>query len=216
MCGLITQRGKTDIALRRQLKAVQQDGADPLRKIKVGAVGSVITKNNAVKDMAFGYNIIDGIKGERYMFNARAEGFNNKDNELDYAGKLGILSNPWSKAGIQNNRVVIPVVDFVEGPEKERLKKPYEVKLDGYEDFYLGAFAGIDSKKGYEGFCIVTCWPNVQIKDIIGHHRSPVILTPADAEIWLDPETAIEEVLGLMKPYQGLMNIKPLFIPELF
>ena len=78
---------------------------------------------------------------------------------------------------------------FYEGPEKEKLSKPFLVYLQDQERPF--AFAGIynDVEKNGQtirSFANVTTAPS-KVMDLIGHHRSPIILNPTDYNKWLTP-----------------------------
>ena len=112
-------------------------------------------------------------------------------------------------------RAVIPVTSFVEGPEKKRLKKPFDVSLKGVQQFYLAAIVDTDIKTGRPGFCVVTCWPNELMLNEIGYQRMPVILKEEDIQQWLNPDTDIESLLPMLKPYASeLMETHALFATE--
>ena len=76
-----------------------------------------------------------------YLLNARSEGDANADNDPAYTGGLGIIQKPAFRKAIRSQRCLVVADAFLEGPEKEKLSKPYCVyKKDGERPF---AFAGI-------------------------------------------------------------------------
>lgn len=165
-------------------------------------------------EMPFGFNKKTNT-GERFMYNARAEGAFNKDNNADYSGEIGIHQNGWAMEGFYSHRAVVPVTSFVEGSAKKRLKKPYDISLKDVQQFYLAAIVDTDVKTGKQGFCIVTCWPNELMVNEIGYQRMPVILAEKDLKEWLNPDADIEVLLPMMKPYPSeLMEVLPLFEAE--
>lgn len=211
MCGRFNQELIPDNTLKF-LKPRVKDNPSPKRIVNVGGNAKIIHGEEAVlTDMLFGFNKRVNMV-ERYMFNARAEGSFNKDNHRDYTGQLGIQQNGWAMEGFYSHRALVPVTSFVEGPEKKRLKKPYDVGLKDVQQFYLAAIVDTDFKTGKLGFCILTCWPNELIETVIGHHRLPVILEEQSLAAWLNPDTLIDELLPMLKPYPSeLMEIEPLF-----
>jgi putative SOS response-associated peptidase YedK len=195
MCGRITQEQK---ALERQFRKELKDSLKPAKEfnIGIGEFAIVIDSSGEWRQIKFGFN-----RDGRLNFNARAEGFHNKNNEVEYSGKLGIHTNPIYSDILLTSRCLIPVSSFLEGPEKERLSKPFKLSLNYVDAFMLAGVIGIDEKTGNEGFSILTCWPNQIISEVVGHHRSPVIIDNPDYyQTWLDNQTEIDEVLSLLHP----------------
>jgi putative SOS response-associated peptidase YedK len=195
MCGRITQEQQ---ALEQQFRKELIDHLKPTKEfnIGIGEYAIVVDNKGEWRQLKFGFN-----KGGRLNFNGRAEGFHNKNNELNYSGKLGIHTNPIYSDIILENRCLIPVSSFLEGPEKERLSKPFKLSLNYAEAFMLAGVIGIDQKTGGEGFSILTCWPNQIISEIVKHHRSPVIIeNPDHYQTWLDNQSPIEDVLSFLHP----------------
>lgn len=199
MCGRITQEQQ---AIERQFRKEFKDSIKQRKQfnIGIGEFAMVVDHTGEWKQMKFGFN-----RGGRLNFNGRAEGFHNKNNELHYSGKLGIQSNPNYSDIFMNNRCLIPVTSFLEGPEKERLSKPFKISLNYVDAFMLAGVIGRDEKTGDDGFSILTCWPNEAINEIIGHHRSPVIIEDPDFyQTWLDINTELHEVLGFLHPVDSV------------
>lgn len=194
MCGRIAQ-SQAEIDKIIRLDEREQKRARKQHNIGIGEY-AIVSHANGIEQIKFGFN-----RGGRLNFNGRAEGFGNKDNELHYTGRLGIHTNPNYKESFTNSRCLIPVTSFLEGPEKERLSKPYKISLNYTDVFMLAGLIGVDEKYGDNGFSIITCWPNEIIKEVIGHHRCPVILDNPDTwETWLNPESDIDELLSFLKP----------------
>lgn len=194
MCGRFNQDDR--IKENGFLRQITEERKDRKKfNIGLGDDAIVLTANGA-DIMKFAYN-----KGGRYVFNARAEGFNNKTNEMDYHGKLGVHTNPVYKDSFRTGRCLIPVTGFIEGPEVERLSKPFKIELNYTSPFMLAAVYDLDEKYKTPGFSIITTWPNQIIKDVIGHHRCPAILDdPETWSAWLDPNSEIEDMLQLLQP----------------
>ena len=149
-----------------------------------------------------------------YVFNARSEGDRNKENDPQYTGAKEIFKKPMFRKSIRSQRCLIIADGFLEGPEKEKLSRPYVVYLkDKVRPF---AFAGIwdewlDKSTGeiVKSFAIITTVSN-SITQLIGHHRSPVIIPAGSESTWLDPELELGEVLNMLRPYPGEeMNAYP-------
>ncbi len=61
----------------------------------------------------------------------------------------------------------------------------------------------------FRGFAIITTVSN-SITQLIGHHRSPVIITPGDERSWLNTDAELTAVLAMLSPYPGAeMNAYP-------
>jgi putative SOS response-associated peptidase YedK len=143
-------------------------------------------------------------KKPMWLINARAEGDHNSENDYRYAGAMGILQKPAFRSLIRTRRCLIPADAFFEGPEREKLSKPFLVyQKDGAWPF---AFAGIwdtwqmpQTGEIVEGFAIVTTPANAVLRKI-GHPRCPLILSPANESIWLDTSAPLSEITTLMRP----------------
>jgi putative SOS response-associated peptidase YedK len=144
-------------------------------------------------------------KKRMYLINARSEGDHNKENDPNFKGSKGIIRKPSFRKPIRSQRCLVIADAFIEGPQKERLSKPYLIySKDKKRPF---AFAGIwdewiDQKTGevHQGFAIITTTPNALLQKV-GHHRSPVIIAPEDEHSWLNLQTPLHEVTSLLKPF---------------
>lgn len=138
------------------------------------------------------------------LFNARSEGDLNKENDPRFTGSKGIIKKPAFRGPIRKQRCIVFVNGFLEGPEKEKLSKPYYVYSDTQE--FLGLAAVYDSWLNKEtaeeitGFSIIT-GPSNKVTSAIGHHRSPIILNEADYTSWLNAEH-LDEVTTLLQPWK--------------
>ena len=137
------------------------------------------------------------------LFNARSEGDHNKENDPAYSGAPGILQKPSFRMPIRKQRCLVFVNGFLEGPEKEKLSKPFYV-FDQDRDFI--ALAGIydswinkDTGEEVPGFAIITAAAN-PVTRAIGHHRSPVCIPESHYSLWLHG--------------QRLDDISPLLVPD--
>ena len=214
MCERFNQHLKPENTLS-YIKPKITENAPPKRPVSLGKKANIIaTEEGPTVEMLFGYNKKINT-GERMMLNARAEGALNKKNDPDYDGEMGIHTNGWTMEGFYAQRVLIPVTSFVEGPAGKRLKKPFDVSLKGVDQFYLAGIAEEDFITGELGFCVITCVSNSLMNQEVGYQRMPVILEEQYAKQWLNPDTDIEALLPMLKPYASeLMEIKPLFATE--
>ena len=179
------------IEKRFEVEAPAEFKFDPNVNVSAGNMAPVITgdKPNELQVFQFGFTP-DWGKKQSYVINARSEGDFNKDNDDKYTGKMGIVRKPMFRKSIRSRRCLVVADCFIEGPEKEKLSKPYLVYLkDGKRPF---AFAGIWDEWGnpstgeiIQSFAIITTVSNGITKKI-GHHRSPVILHAEHERVWID------------------------------
>jgi putative SOS response-associated peptidase YedK len=154
-------------------------------------------------------------KKRMYLINARKEGDHNKENDPSYSGAAGILQKPSFRKPIRSQRCLILADGFIEGPEKEKLSKPYYVHMRGKEALF--AMAGIwdhwaDPQTGeiIYSFSIITTTANELLQEI-GHHRSPLILPVEMEREWIDPSRKADELLSALGVYPASkMNAWPI------
>lgn len=216
MCGRYVQVSSVKtIEKRFNVVAPAPQHHVPNTNVSVGEKAPVITNADpgTLQWFQFGFSP-SWAKKQFYLFNARAEGDLNKSNDPNFTGAKGIINKPMFRTAIRRQRCLVPADAFYEGPEKEKLSKPYCVYLRNKERPF--AFAGIwdtyvNRETGEElgTFAIITTTAN-EVTGRIGHHRSPVIL-PREAEsIWLDSDLPLAQVTDLLRPFPGeRMNAYP-------
>jgi putative SOS response-associated peptidase YedK len=130
------------------------------------------------------------------MINARAE---------------TVADKPSFRAAFKRRRCLIPASGFFEWQRMGSQKQPMYIQL---ADGSLLALAGLwetwHSPDGseIESCTIITTEPNELMAPI--HNRMPVIVEPADYDLWLDPGERPENGLHLLRPYPPtLMNAYP-------
>ena len=166
-----------------------------------GAQVPVLGPDKVFKFMRFGLTPFWS-KKNMLLFNARAEGDFNKENDRSYRGNKGIFQKPSFRGPIRKQRCIVFVNGFLEGPEKEKLSKPYYV-FDQERDF-MGLAAIYDqwinkeTGEEVEGFAIITTVSN-SITHQIRHHRSPVILQPSSYYTWLK-SSHLDAISPLLAP----------------
>lgn len=151
---------------------VLEEGRKVLQAMQWGLVPSW------AKDPAFGAKTI----------NARAETVSEK---------------PTFRKSFSRRRCLVLTDGFYEWRKEEGSgrKIPMRFVMKDGEPF---AFAGLWDRwespdgEGLDSFTIVTTAANTFIEAF--HHRMPVILSPDDGELWLDPETDPEMLLRLLVP----------------
>ena len=113
---------------------------------------------------------------------------------------------PAFRDALTNRRCLIPSDGFYEWMKAGKTKQPYCFEM---EDGKLFAFAGLWERwKDPAGNWIKTCsilttTPNAVTSAV--HDRMPIILGPADYDLWLDPGmNNAAAVSDLLKPYDAL------------
>ena len=217
MCGRYILIQKAEV-LEKRFGVIVPDTVHltPSYNIAPGKLAPVITNEHPLEIQMFRFGLTPSwMTKPSFFINARAEGDHNSDNNPGYSGAKGIITKPAFRKAIRSQRCLIPADAFIEGPEKEKLNKPYVIYLrDKVRPF---AFAGIwDCWKNPEtgelinSFAIVTTVAN-EVMQKINHHRSPVILHQSDEKHWLSNSLPLSEVTRLLMPYPGvLMNAYPI------
>jgi putative SOS response-associated peptidase YedK len=130
------------------------------------------------KDPKIGYN----------MINAKAE---------------TLAEKPSFKQALAKRRCLIPADGFYEW--QKRGKGPSQPIYVRRRDSGLFAFAGLwETWKSPEGETIESCTiVTVEPNELISkfHHRMAAILSRDDESAWIDPESKVADLLGLLRPY---------------
>ena len=112
-----------------------------------------------------------------------------------------LSSKPSFRSALRGRRCLIPADGFYEWQTRGKSKQPYYIKR---QDGWVFAFAGLwelwENPEGtpVESCTIITTEPNEVVKPL--HDRMPVILSPADYDLWLDPAvTEPERVQPLLR-----------------
>lgn len=124
------------------------------------------------------------------MINARAE---------------TVATKPAFRDAFRRRRCLIPADGFYEWRKEGTGKQPFHIRLKAGGDF---AFAGLWERwqgedQEIESCSIIVTEANDLMRPI--HDRMPVILDPADYEVWLNPENRDTGVLaGLLRSYPAV------------
>jgi putative SOS response-associated peptidase YedK len=216
MCGRYVCVQKVE-TIEKRFNVTVTEGFEfiPSFNVGPGKYAPVITNENPRELKLFQFGLTPfWAKKKMYLFNARAEGDRNQENDENYTGARAIISKPAFRKPIREQRCLVIADAFVEGPAKERLDKPYVVYLrDNVRPF---AFAGIlDKWEGDNGevlysFAIITTISNELLRKI-GHNRSPVILPRGREAKWLNSNLPLTDVTSYLEPYPAeLMNAYPI------
>ena len=174
--------------------------------VSIGEMAPVITNNNPKEISFFQFGLTPHwAKKKMYLINARAEGDHNKENDPNYSGAKGMIKKPAYRHAIRSQRCLVIADAYIEGPEKEKLSKPFLMHMRNHKRPF--AFAGVwdywqdpNSGEATNSFSIITTRPN-KLSLAIGHHRMPVILHPQQEKLWLDDELPLSDVTAMLEPY---------------
>ena len=108
-----------------------------------------------------------------------------------------ITEMPAFRDSVRKRRCLVPVTGWHEW----HLTRKYV-----FETGALMSFAGIYSWNktlALRSFSIITTEANAVVKPYHQKNRMPVLLGEHQFEMWLDPESPLEEITGALKPYGG-------------
>jgi len=164
-----------NVAPGQSIVAVRQDAARPVRELVRLRWGLIPAW---AKEASIGYK----------MINARAE---------------TAAEKPSFRDAMRKRRCLIPADGFYEWKKAGGKKLPYCLTM---ADDAIFAFAGLWERwrdpagEPVESCTILTTEPNELAREI--HDRMPVILSPEDYELWLDPGFArLDALEEMLKPY---------------
>ncbi len=216
MCGRYIEVQKVEVIEKRfNVKVPDDVGYKPSYNISPGQLAPVITNENPNQLQMYRFGLTPfWSKKPMYLFNARAEGDKNKDNDPSYTGSKEIFKKPAFRKSFRSQRCLVIADGFIEGTTDEGLNKPFVVYLRNENRPF--AFAGIwdrwenkDNGEILNSFSIITTVANELIQKI-PHHRSPVILPEEYEQTWLSEDASVDQLLDLLRPYPSkLMNAYP-------
>lgn len=124
-------------------------------------------------------------------------------NQLINARAETVAVKPAFRVPLRERRCLILTDGFYEWTSQGRPKQPWFIRM---QDGCPFAFAGLWDRwvdpvgRGIESCTIITTSPNDLIRQF--HHRMPVILPPAEYDLWLEVERYdVNRILPLLKPY---------------
>jgi putative SOS response-associated peptidase YedK len=217
MCGRFILVQKLEkLEARFNVTAIPELNFTPSYNISPGKTSLVITQDAPDKIMpaVFGLTPFWANKA-MYLFNARAEGDRNKENNPDFRGAKDIINKPAFRKPIRSQRCLVPADAFIEGTTAEGLSKPFLVFLKNKQRPF--AFAGIyDDWKNpitnelVRTFSIITTTANSFMQKL-PHHRSPVILEQWQENKWISSKTALTDITDMLKPCNSdILNAYPI------
>ncbi len=189
---------------------------EPEYNISPGRYVPVITCDKPYELQLFKFGLTPfWAKSEMNLFNARAEGDSNADDNPGFHGSKGIILKKAFRKPVRSQRCLIPASAFIAGATGQGNPKPYLVYLRQHHNPF--AFAGIfdtwfnPSTGDYlNAFSIITTTANSLLRSI-GSSRMPVILTDHQAKKWINPITELSVVTGMLRHYDSKrMNAYPI------
>jgi putative SOS response-associated peptidase YedK len=115
-------------------------------------------------------------------------------------------SLPTFRHPFHRTRCLIPFTGFYEPDKINFSKEPYPWHYFEMRDHSISSFAGLydvwkDTSGGKEihSYTIITTTPNSDVGKY--HDRMPVIFEKEDEDTWLNPNTEVDELLHLLKPF---------------
>ena len=131
MCGRYILVQKAEV-IEKRFGVVVPDTIQlkPSYNIAPGKLAPVITNDQPHELQLFRFGLTPSwMTQSKFFINARAEGDHNFDNDPNYSGAKGIITKPAFRKPIRSQRCLVPADAFIEGPEKEKLNKPFVVYL---------------------------------------------------------------------------------------
>lgn len=182
--------------------------------ISVGQKSLVITNESPQLLQHFQFGLTPSwSKKQMYLFNARAEGDHNKENDPNFKGAKGIIGKPAFRNSIRSKRCLVVASAFIEGTTAEGLDKPFLVHLKSRPFAFAGiwdSWTNPESKEVIESFSIITTSANSLLQKI-PHHRMPVILPGHAYHTWLNSNASLSQITELLQQYPSdKMNAYPI------
>jgi len=184
--------------------------------ISPGQFAPVITNEKPYEIQLFKFGLTPfWAKSEMNLFNARAEGDSNAEDNPTFRGAAGIILKKAFRKPIRSKRCLVIASAFIEGPSDLGLNKPYLIYLRNHQnpfaiagicDTWLNPISGFNENS----FAIITTTANSLLRQI-GNKRMPVILTYSEAKKWINSNTALSSITFMLNHYDyKLMNSYPI------
>jgi putative SOS response-associated peptidase YedK len=154
-------------------------------------------------------------KSEMNLFNARAEGDYNQEDNPAFRGSAGIILKKAFRKPIRSQRCIVIASAFIEGHSKLGLSKPSLIYLRNHQNPF--AIAGIwdtwlNPLTGFKenSFAIITTTANGLLLKI-GNPRMPVILNDSESKLWINSGVPLSRITSMLNHYDSkLMNAYPI------
>jgi len=206
MCGRYVISQKIEV-LEKEFNAQvdEKESYKPNYNVSIGQEAPVITNEKPDKIQLFRFGMIPfWAKNKMALFNARAEGDFNKEDNPEFEGAKGIITKPAFRKPIRSQRCLVIADCFIEGTLDKGLDEPYLIYLPGRRPFAIAGIwdEWIDNLTGekIDSFSIITVVANSLIQKI-PHKRMPVILSKSTERKWLNSKTPLADITKLLVPY---------------
>lgn len=173
---------------------------------RAGIFYSDSEKNWTVKNAQFAWMAERPGKKPWPVFNVRVEGgFQNKNNDPNYAGPWGIFKNPYVSDFLKDQRCIVPCDFYIEQPHDAKGKIKFLVENKKKDTLFLaGVYRKVWSENNEESLAftlLTTAYSPLHKK--INHLRSPLILEPELLEEYLNPKTKGIDLISMFKPHSS-------------
>lgn len=110
-----------------------------------------------------------------------------------------VFEKPAFRDAVLKRRCLVPVSGFYEWkPLGPREKQPYHFRLPGSRPFFLAGLWESWGPQKIETFTLLTQQADAAVSPV--HHRMPVLLSPAEADVWMDPGATPQRLGALLLP----------------
>lgn len=125
-----------------------------------------------------------------------------------------VFVRPAFRFAAHHQRCIVPVTGFYEWHDCDGKKYPFFITAPESRPFFIAGIQNrwLDPATGdaIPTFCLLTTDANRLLAKIHNlKKRMPVILDPAQANLWLDATTPIETLKSLLVPYSGPLDAWP-------
>lgn len=124
------------------------------------------------------------------------------DETIYLAARIPGWQNKRTATGglLKRGRAIVPASGWYEWTGEEGAKQPWHVHRGDGAPIYMAALANVapaNECKSSNGYTIVTADAQGGLVDV--HDRRPVVLSAADAALWLDPALPAEQAEQLLR-----------------
>lgn len=114
--------------------------------------------------------------------------------------RLEKITNSYWRSLLKRGRALVPASGWYEWTGEKGTKQPWHIHRGDGAPLYLATLANVapaNEFKASNGFTIVTADAQGGMVDV--HDRRPVVLSAADAALWLDPDLAADQAEQLLR-----------------
>ena len=114
-----------------------------------------------------------------------------------------LLEKASFKRPFESQRCLVPISGYYEWSAD---KQPYFVHANGEGPLALAGLWDHWAKndQSITSFAVITTEPSETMRTL--HHQMPAVLSPEDYEAWLSPESQLDELESLLRPFGNLMH----------